>query len=116
MPVLHLRATFILLTRPSSRYKQPVIRACSIPSFGPCAPLVVKARELPPFTRRYSTSKYTQAAKELSQKDLEEQEARSDSGISQEKAKQIRTPWHREGSSVPPVARPRSASAMTKGE
>lgn len=31
------------------------------------------------------------------------------------KEKQIRTPWHREGSEVPPVARQRSAGAMTKG-
>lgn len=36
--------------------------------------------------------------------------------IAQEKEKQIRTPWHREGSNVPPVARQRSAGAMTKGK
>ena len=34
--------------------------------------------------------------------------------IAQEKDKQQRAPWHREGSNVPPVARPRSAGAMTK--
>ena len=32
-----------------------------------------------------------------------------------EKEKQTRAPWHREGSNVPPVRRPRSAGAMTKG-
>ncbi|KAJ4359606.1 uncharacterized protein N0V89_000161 [Didymosphaeria variabile] len=32
------------------------------------------------------------------------------------KDKQIRSPWNREGSDVPPVARQRSAGAMTKGK
>lgn len=32
------------------------------------------------------------------------------------KAKQLESPWTREGSDVPPVARPRSAGAMTKGK
>ena len=31
------------------------------------------------------------------------------------KEKQVRKPWHREGTDQPPVARPRSAGAMTKG-
>lgn len=31
------------------------------------------------------------------------------------KERQMRAPWTREGSDVPPVARQRSASAMTKG-
>ena len=35
--------------------------------------------------------------------------------LEQDKGKQIRTPWHREGSDTPPVARQRSAGAMTKG-
>ena len=38
-----------------------------------------------------------------------------DDSIAQEKDKQQRAPWHREGSNLPPVARPRSAGAMTKG-
>ncbi|ORY12806.1 hypothetical protein BCR34DRAFT_511909 [Clohesyomyces aquaticus] len=36
--------------------------------------------------------------------------------LQEDKGKQIRTPWHREGSDVPPVARMRSAGAMTKGK
>lgn len=36
--------------------------------------------------------------------------------LAEDKGKQIRTPWHREGSDVPPVARQRSAGAMTKGK
>ena len=35
--------------------------------------------------------------------------------LQEDKGKQIRTPWHREGSDKPPVARQRSAGAMTKG-
>lgn len=35
--------------------------------------------------------------------------------LEEDKGKQIRTPWHREGSDTPPVARQRSAGAMTKG-
>jgi len=35
--------------------------------------------------------------------------------LAEDKGKQIKTPWHREGSDVPPVSRQRSASAMTKG-
>ncbi|KAF2178375.1 hypothetical protein K469DRAFT_599714 [Zopfia rhizophila CBS 207.26] len=34
----------------------------------------------------------------------------------EDKEKQIRTPWHREGSDQPPVARQRSVGAMTKGK
>ncbi|KAF2264702.1 DUF607-domain-containing protein [Lojkania enalia] len=36
--------------------------------------------------------------------------------LQEERGKPIRTPWHREGSDVPPVARRRSAGAMTKGK
>ncbi|KAI8935472.1 hypothetical protein NX059_008042 [Plenodomus lindquistii] len=36
--------------------------------------------------------------------------------LREDKGRQIRTPWHREGSDVPPVHRQRSAGAMTKGE
>jgi len=35
--------------------------------------------------------------------------------VGQEKEKQTKAPWHREGSDIPPVARQRSAGAMTKG-
>jgi hypothetical protein len=35
--------------------------------------------------------------------------------LQEDKSKQIRTPWHREGSDKPPVARQRRAGAMTKG-
>ena len=52
---------------------------------------------------------------DLSQKALDKEESSIEDSIAQEKGKQQRAPWHREGSNVPPVARPRSAGAMTKG-
>ena len=60
-------------------------------------------------TRRPATGTHVQEAKELNTKGLNDQAV-------QEKVKQVRTPWHREGSDVPPVGRQRSAGAMTKGE
>ncbi|KAF2739751.1 hypothetical protein EJ04DRAFT_508609 [Polyplosphaeria fusca] len=36
--------------------------------------------------------------------------------LQEDKGKQIRTPWHRDGSDTPPVARQRSAGAMTMGK
>ena len=38
-----------------------------------------------------------------------------DQKLAEDKEKQIRTPWHRDGSDKPPVARQFSAGAMTKG-
>lgn len=66
-------------------------------------------------TRFYAQDTYARAAKDLSQRGLEDQESQLDDAIAQEKEKQTRTPWHREGSQVPPVKRQRSAGAMTKG-
>lgn len=39
-----------------------------------------------------------------------------DDAVAQSKEKQTRTPWHRDGSRLPPVARPRIAGAMVKGK
>ncbi|KAL9115074.1 MAG: hypothetical protein Q9227_000868 [Pyrenula ochraceoflavens] len=36
--------------------------------------------------------------------------------LAEEREKQVRTPWHREGTAEAPVKRPRSAGAMTKGK
>ena len=38
-----------------------------------------------------------------------------DHAVDEAKELQARTPWHRDGSDKPPVKRPRSAGAMTKG-
>lgn len=66
--------------------------------------------------RSYADVSYAQAAKDLNQKGLDHQESQFNDAIAQEKEKQTRTPWHREGSQVPPVKRQRSAGAMTKGK
>lgn len=42
-------------------------------------------------------------------------ESTQGSVTAREKEKQTKAPWHREGSDVPPVGRPRSAGAMAKG-
>lgn len=47
--------------------------------------------------------------------DSDAQKSNMDDTIAQETEKQQRAPWHREGSNLPPVARQRSAGAMTKG-
>ncbi|KUJ15166.1 uncharacterized protein LY89DRAFT_618982 [Mollisia scopiformis] len=63
---------------------------------------------------------YASQAKALNQKGLEDQESgfnnQIDNAIGQAEELQARTPWHREGSDQPPVKRPRSAGAMTKGK
>ena len=54
--------------------------------------------------------------KELNKKTMDEQEGLLEDQLEQEKEKQARAPWHREGADTPPVARQRSAGAMTKGK
>ena len=56
------------------------------------------------------------ATEEANQQAFNKEESAIKDSIAQEKDKQKQTPWHREGSNVPPVARPRSAGAMTKGK
>ena len=43
------------------------------------------------------------------------QDAVAEDALAQGKGKQIRTPWHRDDASLPPVARQESAGAMKKG-
>lgn len=43
------------------------------------------------------------------------QEAAFEGASEQQEEKQTRTPWHREGSDTPPVAREQSAEPITKG-
>jgi hypothetical protein len=50
--------------------------------------------------RGYADKSYAQAVKDLNQKGLDEQESQLDDAIAQEKEKQTRTPWHREGSQI----------------
>src|ERR1700712_921372 len=64
-----------------------------------------------------SGNTYTQPAENLSQSVTQaEQQDYDERTAASSKQKQIRTPWEREGSTLPPVARSRSAGAMTKGK
>lgn len=63
----------------------------------------------------YADKSYTQPSENLNQDVTKAEEEHFEKQVADNKAKQIRTPWHREGSDTPPVARQRSASAMTKG-
>lgn len=54
-------------------------------------------------------------AKSLHSSSEVRQEAAFEGALDQQEEKQARTPWHREGSDTPPVARERSAEAITKG-
>ena len=62
----------------------------------------------------YSNSNARPAA-ELNEKITQEEKDHFAKKLREDKGKQIRTPWHRQGSDTPPVARQRSAGAMTKG-
>lgn len=62
----------------------------------------------------YSNSN-ARPASELNENITQEEKDHFAKKLLEDKGKQIRTPWHREGSDLPPVARQRSAGAMTKG-
>jgi len=62
----------------------------------------------------YSNSNARPAA-DLNENITQEEKDHFAKKLKEDKGKQIRTPWHREGSDLPPVARQRSAGAMTKG-
>jgi len=63
-----------------------------------------------------SDASYSQPAEDLHQDVSKEEKTHYDKAVAEDKGKQIRTPWHRDGSDTPPVSRQRSAGAMTKGE
>ncbi|KEF53712.1 uncharacterized protein A1O9_10113 [Exophiala aquamarina CBS 119918] len=59
---------------------------------------------------------HEQTAKELNQRGVDEALSDFDTAVGEQKEKQVRTPWHRQGADTPPVRRQRSAGAMTKGK
>lgn len=58
---------------------------------------------------------HEQTARDLNQQGVDEALSDFDTAIEEEKEKQTRAPWHRQGADTPPVRRQRSAGAMTKG-
>lgn len=118
------------LTRRAFTVARPAIRLRNIPHFrqlartrlhdyprkevGPC-----KWRLKISFShcaRIHAEGRFTGAAKDLHQQSNDVQEPDLNTAIAQQKEKQTKAPWHREGSNTPPVARQRSAGAMTKGK
>ncbi|KAF2089490.1 hypothetical protein K490DRAFT_37551 [Saccharata proteae CBS 121410] len=70
-------------------------------------------------TERPDANSYAQPASKLNQNVTQEEQEDYERKVAEDKTKQIRTPWMREGSDEPPVAthgRKRSAGAMTKGK
>ncbi|KAL8904875.1 MAG: hypothetical protein Q9171_006886 [Xanthocarpia ochracea] len=65
-------------------------------------------------TRLDVEGRFTGASKESPQDSDHAPETDINDATAQEKEKQTRAPWHREGSNTPPVARQRSAGAMSK--
>jgi hypothetical protein len=58
---------------------------------------------------------HEQTARDLNQQGVDEALSDFDNAVEEEKDKQTRAPWHRQGADTPPVRRQRSAGAMTKG-
>ena len=55
-------------------------------------------------------------ARDLHEKATADEMEDYSSDVEHHKQRQQERPWHREGADVPPVRRPRSAGAMTKGD
>ncbi|KAH4014780.1 calcium uniporter protein [Parastagonospora nodorum] len=94
-----------------SQYNVAATRPLQSPSFSVAATLRAKA----PKFASYQNSNARPAA-ELNENITQEEKDHFARRLEEDRGKQIRTPWHREGSDVPPVARQRSAGAMTKGK
>lgn len=88
------------------------VRYCALSAQGSFTRSI--ASSTPP--ERSSDSSYAKPAEQLNHDVSEEEKQDYDQRIAEEgRIRQIRTPWHREGSEKPPVATQRSAGAMTKG-
>ncbi|KAL5118871.1 hypothetical protein ACEQ8H_003194 [Pleosporales sp. CAS-2024a] len=89
------------------------LRTCQqLPTFATAARLRAEA---PKFNKYHDDSNARPAA-ELNNNITQEEKDHFAKRLEEDRGKQIRTPWHRQGSDVPPVARQRSAGAMTKGK
>ncbi|KAK4958986.1 hypothetical protein LTR10_003785 [Elasticomyces elasticus] len=76
----------------------------------------VQIKEDPGKTSNIEDNYYNQSAANLSQDVGQAEKDHFQRVEAESKDKQIRSPWMREGSDVPPVSRNRSAGAMTKGK
>lgn len=60
-------------------------------------------------------SSYAQPAQNLSQDVSQEEKDHYDRAMAEDKGKQIRAPWHRDGSDTAPVSKDQSAEPLTEG-
>jgi hypothetical protein len=92
------------------QHNAAIARPLQVRSFA----IASKLRAEAPKFRQYNNSN-ARPASELNNNITQEEKDHFAKKLQEDKGKQIRTPWHREGSDVPPVGRQRSAGAMTKG-
>jgi hypothetical protein len=95
-----------------SQYSAPTTAQLQYRSFSIAGSL---RAEGPRFDRNQYNNSNARPASELNDNITQEEKDHFAKKLEEDKGKQIRTPWHREGSDTPPVARQRSAGAMTKG-
>jgi len=76
----------------------------------------LRVREKPYDTQAASDSHYSQPAADVSQNVTQAEKDHFSRVEKESKRMQTRSPWTRDGSDLPPVARPVSAGAMTKGK
>lgn len=92
-------------------------RLCSLPLLSRAgrgvSPIQWQRRSFAVSTYRWSANSIP--ASELNENITQEEKDHFAKKLAEDKSKQMRRPWHREGSDTPPVARQRSAGAMTKG-
>lgn len=107
-----------ILTSSSSYSSSFLLHDNSRRPFTVSAPSQYPRPRAPNDGKQNPAASYSQPASKVSQ-DVTEPEKKHFERLEREaelKAKQLASPWTREGSDVPPVARNRSAGAMTKGK
>jgi hypothetical protein len=121
-PVVHKISSRAAKHQYTARSRKSSYHSVHLQSLNSCLRVYPSSKSLPhwsslrivyPQPVRYVSS--AQKARDLNQQGIDEQESSLDSALSEEREKQARTPWHREGADEPPVRRQRSAGAMTKG-
>ena len=101
-----------------SRLRPNAHGECALPTFfAQLRKLTASHRFLRPEGEKFNSYDNSNArpAVELDHNVTQEEKDDFAKRLAEDKGKQIKTPWHREGSDTPPVARQRSAGAMTKG-
>lgn len=80
-------------------------------------PSIHRFKEAPETERPDTTSgnSHTQPAWKLSHDEVPEEKEHYEKEVKETKRKEVRAPWHREGSEVPPAEKDKDGELMTKG-